>query len=112
MKPPHLNRKLVLEGAVRTADGAGGFVQSWQALGTHWAAVEPRTGRERARGEYAVSSMSCRVIVRAAPMGSIARPSPDQRFREGNRVFVIRAIAERDPGGRYLICFTDEEVAA
>ena len=112
MRAPHLNRKLVLEGPVRSPDGAGGFTQSWTALGTHWASVEARTGRERAQGGATVSSMSFRVIVRSAPVGSPARPSPDQRFREGNRVFVIRAIAERDPGGRYLTCFTDEEVAA
>jgi len=112
MKAPHLNRKLVLEGAVRTADGAGGYDENWAALGTLWAAVEPRTGRERAQGGAAVSAVGYRVVVRALPAGSAQRPAPDQRFRKGNRVFVIRAVAERDPGGRYLTCFTDEEVAA
>ncbi|MEM1004270.1 MAG: head-tail adaptor protein, partial [Pseudomonadota bacterium] len=44
--------------------------------------------------------------------GSSMRPAPDQRFREGARQFVIRAVAERDPRGQYLTCFADEEVAA
>ena len=55
--------------------------------------------------------MSYRIVVRAAPMGSDARPRPDQRFREGARVFAIRAVAEEDAAGRYLVCFADEEVA-
>jgi hypothetical protein len=37
MTAPHLNRALVLEGVVRTPDGAGGFTEAWAALGTLWA---------------------------------------------------------------------------
>ncbi|MBE1284726.1 MAG: head-tail adaptor protein [Rhodobacteraceae bacterium] len=112
MKQPHLNRKLVLEAPSLVPDGAGGFTQGWQPSGTLWASVEGRAGRETRVGDAGVSRMSYRIIVRAAPVGSAQRPSPDQRFREGARVFVIRAVAERDPAGRYLTCFADEEVAA
>ena len=45
-------------------------------------------------------------------IGSTSRPLPDQRFREGTRVFRVLSVAERDPGSRFLICQTEEEVAA
>ena len=112
MSAPRLNRKLVLEGAVRSPDGAGGFTEAWVALGEVWGEVTARTGRERAESGVPVSAVSYRIVVRAAPVGAPSRPGPDQRFREGARLFVIQAVAERDPEGRFLTCFADEEVAA
>lgn len=112
MKAPRLNRKLVLEGAVRSPDGAGGFGEVWVALGELWAEVTARTGRERAEAGAPVSSTSYRIVVRAAPVGAPSRPTQDQRFRDGTRLFVIQAVSERDPEGRFLTCFADEEVTA
>ena len=111
MRVPVLNRQMVLEAPQRSDDGAGGFVESWAALGTHWAEVTARSGRERRDGLAAVSAVGFRIVVRAAPIGSASRPRPDQRFRDGARVFPISAVAEWDPAGRYLVCFADEEVA-
>jgi len=112
MSAPRLNRQLVLEAPVRVADGAGGYAETWTPLGTLWAEVTARTGAERAVANVPVSRVSYRIVVRGAPEGSSMRPAPDQRFREGNRRFVIRAVAECDAAGRYLTCFADEEVAA
>ncbi|OWU85309.1 tail protein [Oceanicola sp. 22II-s10i] len=109
---PLLNRELVLEAPVRVADGAGGFSESWAALGTLWAEVSARTGRERDAGGVAVAQTGYRIVVRGAPVGAPSRPMPDQRFREGARVFRIEAVAERDGGGRYLTCFAREEALA
>ncbi|HKK97303.1 MAG TPA: head-tail adaptor protein, partial [Marivita sp.] len=41
-----LTSKLVLERLVAVPDGAGGQHESWEALGTVWGEVKPRTGRE------------------------------------------------------------------
>ena len=112
MKAPRLKRKLVLEAPEVLPDGAGGLVQTWNVLGTLWAEVTARTGRERAEAGLPVSSVSYKISVRGAPVGSPARPQPNQRFRDGGRVFVIRAVTERDAAGRYLVCFADEEIAA
>ncbi len=112
MTLPRLNRRLVLEGALRSPDGAGGFTETWSALGTLWAEVNARTGRERVEAGMPISTASYRIVVRAAPVGAPSRPTPEQRFRDGPRLFVIRAVMERDPEGRYLTCFSDEEVAA
>lgn len=112
MKRPVLNRKLVLEEPVRLADGAGGFTTSWQALGQIWAEVKPGTGRERAAGFATVSSIAFRITVRAAPDGAPSRPKPDQRFRDGSRIFRILAVTEADAGAHFLTCFAQEEVSA
>lgn len=112
MSAPLLTRRLVLEAPLRVPDGAGGAIRSWSALGELWADVQPRSGREHAETGGVVSTMSYRIVVRGAPVGSLQRPAPEQRLRDGARIYLIRAVAEYDAAGRYLICFADEEVAA
>ncbi len=109
MRAPHLNRALELQEASRSPDGAGGFTLVWATLGRLWAEVVPGTGRDPAGEEVVLTSVPCRITVRAAPAGAAGRPKPEQRFREGSRVFTILAVAERDPAGRYLTCFCREE---
>lgn len=108
----HLSRALVLETPEGISDGAGGTLQGWTALGTLWAEVVARSGRERAGDGAQLSLTGYRITVRAAPFGSSMRPRADQRFREGSRVFRILSVAERDARGRFLTCYAEEEVAA
>jgi head-tail adaptor len=112
MKTPVLGRRLVLENAARVADGAGGFIETWAALGVLWAEVRPGKGRSAEGESVALSRVPWRITVRAALPGTLARPIAGQRFREGGRVFRILAVAEADAAGRYLTCDADEETAA
>jgi len=107
-----LNRKLELQEALQIADGAGGFSKTWSPVGTLWAKMEPGSGSESADQLLTLSSVPYRITVRGAPDGAPSRPKPDQRFVEGSRVFRILAVTERDQEGRYLMCFTKEEVAS
>ena len=111
MSTPSLSHALVLEAPQLVSDGAGGFTQGWAVLGTLWAEITASAGRETATGGAAVSRVSYKIVVRGAPWGTPERPKPQQRFRDGTRIFTIQAVAERDPEGRYLICFSEEEVA-
>ncbi|GLT10046.1 head-tail adaptor protein [Sulfitobacter porphyrae] len=112
MNVPRLNHAMVLETPEQLPDGAGGFVEGWLPLGTLWAEITARTGREtRAAGAF-VSRAGFRIVVRGAPFGSPERPRPQQRLRDGQRVFKITAVTERDPDGRYLICHAQEEQVA
>lgn len=111
MKTPRLNRKLVLEAPVQVPDGAGGFAETWTALGTLWGAVNLGGGREGRAAGLSVSTMSYRITVRAAPDGAPSRPMPGQRFVDGARRFRIFAVGEADAGVQYLTCFAREEVA-
>ena len=107
-----LSHELVLEAPARVPDGAGGFSESWVALGTLWAKVIARTGRAKASGAAPLSLMALRIIVRAAPPGSDARPTPEQRFRHNTRLYRILSVAEDDSDGRYLVCTAQEETVA
>lgn len=112
MSAVNLSRQLMLEEPQRVADGAGGFSVVWVALGSLWAEVLPGVGRETAGEEVLVAAVPYRITVRGAVVGSTARPKPEQRFRDGARVFTILAVTERDPAGRHLLCFAREEVPA
>ena len=112
MSAVKLTRRLTLEEPQRLADGAGGFTVVWAALGALWAEVLPGSGREAAGEEVVLASVSYRISVRGAPVGSDARPKPEQRFRDGTRLYTILAVTERDPAGRHLLCFAREEVPA
>lgn len=109
MSAPMLNRRLALERLDRVPDGSGGFSDIWMPLGTLWAEIRPSTGRERAGEAALMSVVPVQIVLRGAPLGSSMRPEAGQRLREGARVYVIEAVAERDPAGRYLTCFAKEE---
>jgi head-tail adaptor len=112
MSTVNLCRKLVLEAPVEVPDGAVGFLSSWSPLGILWADVRASSGTEAEGGQTTLSRLSYRIMVRATPFGASSRPKPDQRFREGNRIFRITAVAEYGTDGLYLTCFADEEVVA
>ena len=107
-----LNRPLVLENPVEVADGAGGLTVSWVPLGVLWGEVKPSSGREIGGEEVLIAAVGFRITVRGAVVGSPRRPRPEQRFRDGARVFVILAVTERDLSGAFLTCFAQEEQPA
>ena len=109
MSTPNLNRALVLETPIQTPDGAGGFVLSWDTVGTLWGEVIAGSGRDPAAVEFTLASVPYRITVRGAPVGSPQRPLPEQRLRDGTRVYLLVAVTERDPDGLYLTCFAREE---
>ncbi len=112
MKLPELNRALTLEGPMTVADDAGGYAKSWMILGTLWAEILPGSGRDTAGEDVVLSTVPYRITVRAAPFGAPSRPVPEQRLREGARVFRILAVTERDGDARHLVCFAREEEPA
>lgn len=107
-QPPNLTRKLLLEDPQRAPDGAGGYTETWVALGTLWAEVKSLSGR--LAGD-SVSLQKYRITLRASPEGFASRPRPDQRFRDNDRLYRIDAVAENGPNARYLTCFAVEEVS-
>lgn len=109
---PHLSRRLTLETPASIADGAGGFEPIWTVLGVHWAEVRTRKGREITGPGAPVSRTPVTITLRAAPHGTLARPRPEQRFRDGQRLYSIRAVREADAAGMYLSCDAEEEVIA
>lgn len=107
-RAPNLSRPLVLEERQSTPDGSGGFAVSWQALGSLWADVRARTGREDFIAGQAVPRVKYRILVRGAPVGAPSRPRPEQRLRDGGRVFDILTVTEHDAEGRFLEIVAEE----
>ncbi|HRO11729.1 head-tail adaptor protein [Amaricoccus sp.] len=103
-----LLRRLVLEAAERVADGSGGYGEDWVPLGVVWADVQPKGGREDFVAGRPQPRVKYRILVRAAPAGAPSRPRPQQRLRDGARVFRILTVTESDPGGRYLEIVAEE----
>lgn len=109
MKSYELKRRLVLETPTKVNDGAGGYSIAWSTVGTLYAEVVPGAGSETAGVEVSLSKVPFRITVRGAKVGSPRRPRPDQRLKDGSRIFTILAVTERDPDGRYIVCFAREE---
>lgn len=109
MRAPRPNLRLILEDPERQGDGMGGHRIVWRQLGWLWAALEAGSGRERSAGIGPESVVPWRITLRAAAAGDPRRPRPGQRLRMGQRLFRITAVAERDPDGRWLTCFAQEE---
>lgn len=107
-----LSRRLLLERPLAAPDGAGGFAQTWETLGAVWAEMVARGGRETDGGVISLAAAKYRITLRGAPVGAEQRPTPECRFREGDRVFAIDAVTEKDGHGRYLVCHATEEVAS
>ena len=111
MRAVRLTRALVLESAVRSGDGAGGFSESWQALGTVWADVRPGSGRGGEVLGVAVPVQPMRIMVRGVPQGHVMRPKAGMRFRDGVRLYRVLAVTEADGTGRHLVCAAEEVTA-
>lgn len=107
---PVLSRRLVLEATELLPDGSGGFSVAWAPLGTLWAEVSARSGREAFVGGQARPRIAYRIVVRGAPPGAASRPRADQRLREGERIFNILTVTEADARGRFLEILAEEGV--
>ncbi|SEA23117.1 head-tail adaptor protein [Rubrimonas cliftonensis] len=102
MKSPLLNRLLTLEAPTRAEDGAGGATLGWTPLGAHWAELRSTSAREGVAGGVEASAVTHRATLRWAPFDAPSRPTAQQRFREGRRVFDILGVTEADPRNAHL----------
>lgn len=110
MIPAHPTRPMKLEEAVTTPDGTGGYSQSWQEIGVLWVGLHGAGASAGHDGIGPEGRLRLRLYTRAAPQGSPRRPRPDQRLRDGGRIFRLLAVTEADAGGAWLVCHAIEEV--
>ena len=111
MKGVRLDRYLALQVRQDVSDGAGGHVETWAVAGYHWAWVQARQSFRKA-GEFGSSHrLGLKIVLRAAPQGHGARPTPGSRFVDGARIYTVLAVHEDALGAGYLTCFAHEDVA-
>ena len=87
--PGSLNRRLVLEAPVETADGLGGVTRSYTAVATLWAAVEPVAVRHDVVADAAGATVTHRIVIRYSP-----DITTRHRFRDGAVVYRIVTLRE------------------
>ena len=93
--PGMLNRRLVLEAPIETADGAGGVVRTYETVATLWASVEPVAARGAVVADSLAATVTHRVVIRYR-----ADITTRHRFRHGARLY--RIVTVRESGKRFL----------
>lgn len=104
LDPGALRARLTLERPVETGDGQGGVERHYETLAILWARVEPVSAAYREEAGAARVSVTHRIRLRRRD--DIAG---GMRFRNGARVFAIRAWRDPDESGRYTLCDCEEE---
>ncbi len=98
--PGELDRRLVIEAPVETADDAGGVVRTYADAATVWASVQPETMRRNVEADAADAVSIWRILMRAGRDITIRH-----RLRDGAqryRIIAVREWRERRAGSRFL----------
>ncbi|MFN3672650.1 MAG: phage head closure protein [Bosea sp. (in: a-proteobacteria)] len=98
-----MRRRLLLEAPVETSDGLGGTRSSYRQVAALWAQVEWVSGLERWREGRPEQIGTHRITLRWR-----AGIDASQRFRDGERIYAIRALGDPDGGRRRLVCLAEE----
>jgi len=99
-----LRHRLTLEAPDDEPDGMGGVVRLWTPLGAVWAAIEPVAASDAVVADKRVGALTHRIVLRHRDDLTL-----NHRFRLGSRIFVLRALRDRDEDGRFLECLVAEE---
>ncbi|MDP2298708.1 MAG: phage head closure protein [Pseudolabrys sp.] len=94
--PGQLNRRLLLEAAQDSADGAGGVIRSYQTVTTLWAQVTPVSLRTDVEADRLGGVARYRIVIRARNDVTIRH-----RFQDGARIY--RIVALRDSADRRFL---------
>jgi len=97
MTPGELNRRLVLEEPVESADGAGGVTRGYRSAMTLWASVEPVSARNAVVADAGGATVTHRIVIRRR--GAV---TTQHRFVEGTTVYRILTLRD-DATRRFLV---------
>lgn len=103
--PGKLNRRLVLEAPVESADGAGGVTRTFAAVATLWVSVTPVSAARQIEAERLGARVTHRLHLRFSNDITI-----HHRFRDGGRVYRIVALRDRDGRKRFLDIEAEERI--
>jgi SPP1 family predicted phage head-tail adaptor len=100
--PGELNRRLVLEAPVESADGAGGVTRDYAALATLWAQLKPASARGSVEADSLAGVVTHRIVIRTPRALNTLN-----RFRDGTRIF--RIVSWRESADRRFLEIDAEE---
>jgi len=102
MAPGDLNRRLVLEAPVESADGAGGVARSYAPVMTLWGKVEPVSARGAVVADAPGATITHRITLRR-------RSAVTTRHRLTEGATVYRIVTLRDDATRRFLVIGAEE---
>lgn len=100
----NLNRRLILQAPVETADGAGGFSRSFAAVATLWAQVVPVSARAAITADGLGAALRYTIVIRV-------RDDITTRHQLIDGTHVYRVIAVRPDADRRFLEIEAEERA-
>lgn len=92
----NLNKRITLQYVTQTADGMGGFSETWADDAEVWAAIWPKSASEQIQSMQAVMTISHRIRIRYR---STLKPS--WRINFGTRYFNIIEIINPNERGEW-----------
>lgn len=98
-----MRHRFTLEEPQRSADAAGGFIETWAALADFWGFLDTASGSE----VFAADKRSGR-ITHAIVARSRTEFEPARRIRLGQRIFEIRAVTIEDERRRRVRLLCEE----
>jgi SPP1 family predicted phage head-tail adaptor len=102
--PGWLRRRVTVESAAGTGDGAGGETPAWDTVATVWARVEPVSA-----GEQVVAGHLAGVVTHEVTLRWRGDVAGGMRIAYRGRTFRVLAVHDPDETRRYLVARTTEE---
>jgi SPP1 family predicted phage head-tail adaptor len=98
-----LNRRVKLQTAARTSDGAGGVTVTWSDTATVWAAIEPVSGREPFVAQQLQGHVTHKVLIRYR-----SGITHGMRVLLGTRAFDVQAVINSKESNESLTLYCQE----
>jgi SPP1 family predicted phage head-tail adaptor len=103
--PGLLNRRVVLEAPVESADGAGGVTRGFEAVATLWVSVTPISAARQIEAQRLGARITHRLHLRYSQ-----DITTRHRFRDGDRIYRIASLRDRDGSRRFLEIEAEERI--
>lgn len=105
MRIGKLRDRVLIQSPVRTPDGQGGFVLTWQDVDTVWATVRQLAGREYLLAQQLGTALSHEVSMRYR-----ADVVPSWRLIHDGRVLDVHSIANPDGRRRETLVLAEQVI--
>ena len=103
MRIGDLRHRIELQSVTRTADGMGGFTESWATVSTVWAAIWPNAAKEVLENQQLGLNVTHRIRIRYHATVTAA-----WRIKFGTRYFNIVSILNPNEQNRLLDLICEE----
>lgn len=92
-----LNKRVTIQRSTRVSDGQGGYTETWAAIASVWAAIEPVSGFEKLQAMQLAAPVTHKITMRFRP-DFVA----SDRIAYGNRIFAVKEIINLNEADAFL----------